>query len=83
MNVMHLTRYHGVFGIEIDCCVRCRERLRIIASIEEPQVIARILSHLQRAAPQQYPRELSRGGGLKVRSAPGLGHDVRIELLEH
>jgi hypothetical protein len=29
-------------------------QLRIIASIEEPAVIARILAHLQRTAPEQY-----------------------------
>ena len=45
---MHLTRYHGVFAIEIDTCARCQGRLRVIASIEEPAVIARILAHRDR-----------------------------------
>jgi hypothetical protein len=31
--------------------------LRIIAPIEEPAVIARILAHLERTAPQQYQPE--------------------------
>ena len=29
-----------------------------LASIEEPEVIAKILSHLQRTAPHQYPSKL-------------------------
>lgn len=38
-------RLKRVFGIEIDRCARCAGQLRIIASIGEPQVIAKILSH--------------------------------------
>ena len=37
-----------VFAIEIDHCARCQGRLRVIASIEEPEVIARILAHRDR-----------------------------------
>lgn len=54
-------RLQRVFGIEIDRCARCGGTLKIIARIEEPQVIARILSHLQRPAPQQYRAELPLG----------------------
>jgi hypothetical protein len=50
-------RRRGLFGIEIEACVRCGGRLRIIASIEEPEVIAKILAHLERVAPQQYSAE--------------------------
>ncbi len=46
-------RLKRVFGIEIDTCQRCGGTLRIVASIEEPEVIAKILSHLERAAPSQ------------------------------
>jgi rRNA maturation endonuclease Nob1 len=28
-----------VFGVEIECCARCGGQLKIIASIEEPQLI--------------------------------------------
>lgn len=35
-------RLKRVFGIEIETCAGCGGRLRIIASIEEPEVIARI-----------------------------------------
>jgi len=61
MNDMHSTQYHGGFGIEIDRRVRCGERLRIIFSIEEPQVIARILSHLQRSCGGTTVRDQSCG----------------------
>ena len=41
-------RLKRVFAIEIDTCARCQGRLRVIASIEEPAVIARILAHRDR-----------------------------------
>ena len=50
-----------LFGVEIDSCTRCGSKLKIIASIEEPLVIAKILSHLQRTAPDQYPAALPLG----------------------
>jgi len=36
-----------LFGVEIECCARCGAELKIIASIEEPQLIANILSQLE------------------------------------
>src|SRR5271168_5271696 len=54
-------RLKRVFGVEIEGCVRCGGELKIIASIEEPQLIAKILSHLERAAPEQYQSELPLG----------------------
>jgi hypothetical protein len=39
-------RLKRVFAIEIQTCRRCGGRLRVIASIEAPAVIARILEHL-------------------------------------
>jgi hypothetical protein len=44
-------RLKRVFGVEIECCARCGGELKIIASLEEPQLIAKILSHLERAVP--------------------------------
>jgi hypothetical protein len=38
------------FGVQIESCARCGGQVKIIASIEEPQVIGRILSHLERTA---------------------------------
>jgi len=43
-------RLKRVFGVEIEGCARCGGKLRIIASIEEPAVIARILAHLDKTA---------------------------------
>jgi hypothetical protein len=51
-------RLKRVFGVEIECCARCGGELKIIASIEEPQLIAKILSRLERAAPEQHQSEL-------------------------
>jgi hypothetical protein len=48
-----------LFGVEIECCARCGGELKIIASIEAPQLIAKILSHLERAAPEQSQGELA------------------------
>ena len=50
-----------MFGIEIDTCQCCGGTLRIIASIEQPEVIAKILSHPERTAPQPPPPELPLG----------------------
>ncbi len=36
-------RLKRVFGVEIEDCARCGGKLAILASIEEPEVIARIL----------------------------------------
>jgi hypothetical protein len=50
-------RLKRVFGIEIESRARCGGQLRILASIEEPEVITKILSHLQRTAPKQHSSE--------------------------
>ena len=54
-------RLKRVFGIEIDSCGRCGGKLKVIASIEEPEVIARILAHIQKGAPDQHQAELPLG----------------------
>ncbi len=54
-------RLKRVFGIQIDTCVRCGGTLKVIASIEEPQVIARILAHLQKTASDPQQAELPLG----------------------
>jgi hypothetical protein len=61
-------RLKRVFGIEIDTCQRCGGNLRIIASIERPEFIARILAHLERTAPSQ-PNQPERPLG--ARAPPG------------
>jgi hypothetical protein len=54
-------RLKRVFGVQIEGCARCGGQLKIIASIEEAQLIAKILSHLERAAAQQSQSELPLG----------------------
>jgi hypothetical protein len=51
-------RLKRVFGVQIESCTRCGGPLKIIASIEEAQLIAKILSHLERAVAQQSQSEL-------------------------
>jgi hypothetical protein len=63
-------RLKRVFGVEIEACARCSGKLKIIASIEEPAVIAKILAHLQRAAPDQYQCELSLGARAPPAQSP-------------
>ena len=51
-----------VFGIDIEHCPQCGGTLKIIAPIEEPAVIVRILTHLglpARAPPRAQARPLS------------------------
>ena len=54
-------RLKRVSRIDIDQCARCGGKLEVIASIEEPQVIARILAHIQKTAPDQHQAELPLG----------------------
>ena len=44
-----------VFGIEIEQCVRCGGRLKVIASIEEPELIERILAHRREQDGEETP----------------------------
>lgn len=53
-------RLKRVFAIEIETCRRCGGKLRVIASIEDPELIERTLAHLD-----QLPRE--RTAALAVR----------------
>jgi hypothetical protein len=60
-------RLKRVFGVEIEGCVRCGGKLKIIASIEEPQIVARILEHLDKAADEESRPELA---SLAARAPP-------------
>jgi hypothetical protein len=48
-------RLKRVFGIEIEQCVRCGGKLKVIASIEEPQLIERILAHRRERGEETAP----------------------------
>ncbi|MBM4233389.1 MAG: hypothetical protein FJ160_04285 [Gammaproteobacteria bacterium] len=47
-----------MFAIEIETCGRCQGRLRMIASIEEPELIARILAHREPSMDMAEPEHL-------------------------
>jgi hypothetical protein len=65
-------RLKRVFGVQIESCARCGGELKIIASIEEPQFIAKILSHLERAVAEQSQSELPLGARGPPVGASGL-----------
>lgn len=48
-------RLKRVFGIEIEQCARCGGRLQVIASIEEPELIERILAHRRERGEEATP----------------------------
>ncbi len=62
-------RLKRVFGIEIDSCARCGGKLEVIASIEEPEVIAKSLAPLEKAAPDQP--QVERPLGARAPPPPG------------
>jgi hypothetical protein len=51
-------RLKRVFGIEVESCERCGGAVKIIASIEDPQVIGRILEHLGLDGSDAHNRQL-------------------------
>jgi hypothetical protein len=53
-------RLKRVFAIDIEVCRRCGGKLRVIVSIEDPAVIARILDHLGRDGESPDPANPSR-----------------------
>ena len=48
-------RVKRVLGIEIEQCVRCGGRLKVLASIEEPELIERILAHRRERGEEGAP----------------------------
>jgi hypothetical protein len=48
-------RLQRVFNIEIERCARCGGRLKVLASIEDPEVIARILAHRRERGDEDPP----------------------------
>jgi len=43
-----MQRLKRVFAIDIETCPECGGKLRVIACIDEPPLIAKILEHVQR-----------------------------------
>jgi hypothetical protein len=44
------------FGLDVSACVRCGGRMRVVATIEDPVVIRRILTHLGLSTAASAPR---------------------------
>ena len=38
-------RLKRVFGIDVETCIRCGGKVKIVASVEEPNAIRAILAH--------------------------------------
>jgi hypothetical protein len=53
-------RLKRVFGVEIEQCARCGGRLKVLASIEEPELIERILGTGGNGARRWGRRQLGR-----------------------
>jgi hypothetical protein len=49
-------RLKRIFRIDIETCRHCGGRVKVIASIEDPAVIKRILEHLGRSCASMRPR---------------------------
>lgn len=62
-----------MFGLEIEDCARCGGKLKAIASIEAPKVIAKNLLHLEKnASAQPQPAQLR-----CARAPPGQANLIR------
>jgi hypothetical protein len=48
-------RLQRVFAIDIERCVRCGGQLKVIASIEQPALIARLLAHRRERGEEDPP----------------------------
>ena len=50
LSMNWMQRLKPVFGIDIETCARCGAKVKVMASIEAPAVLAPILKHLQQQA---------------------------------
>jgi len=66
-------RLKRVFNIDIETCEKCGGDVRIIASIEDPAVIKKILAHLENTASSEATALLP-----DCRASPGLSSDLLI-----
>ena len=69
-------RLKRVFGIEIETCEACVGTVRVIASIEDTEVIGRILRHLESRA-----RPAVIDGSERPLRSPGSRRSIHVQLL--
>jgi hypothetical protein len=55
VKMIWAARLKRVFAFEIGRCARCDGRLQVIASIEEPELIERILAHRRERGAEDAP----------------------------
>ena len=53
-----MQRLKRVFSIDMEVCERCSSQIKVIASIEDPAVIAHILKHLKHKVASASPTNL-------------------------
>lgn len=71
-------RLKRVFRIEIEQCERCGGRVRVIASVEDPAVIGKILAHRERRGLDLVADAVLSGGHRPARSARAGDAGVRL-----
>jgi hypothetical protein len=65
-----MQRLKRVFAIEIERCRRCGGRLTVIASIEEPALIERILAHVRQRDEEDRLLPLGAQGDYQISTSP-------------
>ncbi len=61
-------RLKRVFNIDIETCSKCGGAVRVIAAIEDPVVIDKILTHLEKKAASAEPVVLAQSRAPPVRN---------------
>lgn len=77
-----MQRLKRVFNIDIETCERCGGKVRVIASIEDPAVIAHILKHLKQKEALQagiQPHELPSERAPHLRLACSILHSLAFD----
>jgi hypothetical protein len=59
VSMTWMQRLKRVFAIEIETCRRCGGKLKVVASIEDPALIERILAHLKQRPETEQPAHRS------------------------
>ena len=70
-------RLKRVFGIDVEQCARCGGRLQVIASIEEPELIERILAHRREQGAEEASTVSLGAHHHRRRSSSSPGHRPR------
>ena len=59
MAITWMQRLKRVFNIDIEVCEHCGGKVKVIASIEDPTVIALILNHLKQKQQTTQPAQVT------------------------